>query len=228
MSHELFCGLTYKRLTLLTIAIATLSLCFPSSGNAQTATAYPPTIWTIQIIGTAHPATALSQPTYKVTFDPLIGGCPYAHLVTLPDPENLKVCQTDTVNWVAVNSNGSKMTPSEMVIYQQEPILLNENDNPSHGFHASNGDPTGGPVTPHATLGSHKYYVIALDKAASQTYYDDQKIIIGTGNIEDLLKEIRSLSEAILAFLPEDSAAKKLVHDVDADVKEVKKSLNLK
>ena len=228
MPRELFCRLNDKRLMFPAIAIAALSFCFASRASGQT---YPQTTWTIHIGGTASAPTAKSRkPTYKYTWDPPTGGCPYANKTINPDGQpTLNVCEIDKVNWVAENSNGSKMSSSEMVVYLQEPILLNENDSPTHGFHASNGNSTGGPIAPHALLGSqHKYYVIALDESVGQTYYDDPKIIIGTGHIEDLFREIRNLSEAIRAFLPEDSAAEKLLHDVDVDVTKVEQSLKLK
>jgi hypothetical protein len=205
MPHHLDLSASFKHLVTLAIAFAVFGGLFVANANAQTT-------WTVQIIGTDNPSTAISKPKYGLSRQDLAGGVPCKYSNSVPD--NLKICPTDTVQWVAINQNGSKMAHSEMVVYHEHAILLDDNGNPGHGFHASAGDAAGGAVAPHAAQETpHEYYVVVVDKAASHTYFDDPKIIIGTG-IDDVVLKMKKDCTGISVESDANTPAQKLCKDV--------------
>jgi hypothetical protein len=160
----------------LALAVVAFGSLFVSSAQAQ----YSPTTWTITVDGTG-PRT---KPGYTVTYMPVTGGCPYA--TAAADAERLKVCQGDTVNWIANTST----TKNVMSVIHEDPVM-DQNHVPTQGFSASDSSPVGAVVDSNAAfLGPHEYFVVVFDKNTRRSYVDDPKIMIGTGSAIEIMKEL--------------------------------------
>lgn len=176
MRHHLDFRASCKRLVVL--ATAAFCVLFAASLKAQTTT------WKIQLDVThAVPKPGLpSAPVYSLV-DPIPTPakkrCDFKDPKVISAADNLQVCPYDTIDWV-VKTNSPDI---EVFLYYEDAVLLDGQSDPNHGFHASNQDPVEGVVTDDATPDKYyKYYVVVLDKHNVITYYDDPKIMIGTGN----------------------------------------------
>jgi hypothetical protein len=176
MRYRLYFRAGFKRLVI--FAITALCISFAPSAKAQTTT------WKIQldVINPVPKPGSPSTPVYKLlppTPKPAKERCAFTDPNVISAADNLQVCPGDTIDWV-VRTNSPDI---EVFLYYQDAVLLDDDGDPNHGFHASNQDPVEGIVTDDATSDKYyKYYVVVLDKDKSVTYYDDPKIMIGTGN----------------------------------------------
>ena len=160
----------------LALAVVAFGSLFVSSAQAQ----HLPTTWTITVDGTGPRL----KPGYTVTYLPANGGCPYATAAV--DPERLKVCQGDTVNWIANTST----TKNVMSVIHEDPVM-DQNHIPTQAFSASDSSPVGAVVDSNAVfLGPHEYFVVVFDKSTRRSYVDDPKIMIGTGSAIEIMKEL--------------------------------------
>jgi hypothetical protein len=170
MRHHLSFRASFKRLII--FAVAASCTLFGPSAKAQTTT------WKIQLDVTGSGST----PVYSFVPPiprPAKERCAFEDPKVISTAENLQVCPDDTIDWV-VKTNGAHI---EVFLYYKDAVLLDDQGDPNHGFHASNKDPVEGVVGDDATSDVYyKYYVVVHDKDHSVTYYDDPKIMIGTGN----------------------------------------------
>jgi hypothetical protein len=186
---------SFKHMGVLAIALTAFGSLFVTGAKAQTTT------WTIQLDVTgsgSKPAYSLVAPIPK----PAKERCDFTDQTVISTAENLQVCPDDTINWVA-KSNGAHI---EVFLYHKDAVLFDDEGDPAHGFHATNKDTAGGIVSGDVTSDVYyKYYVVVFDKDRSGTYYDDPKIMIGTGNrqmalakaIEKKAKQLEAKAEEL-------------------------------
>jgi hypothetical protein len=174
MRHHLYFPAGFKRL--LIFALAASCILFAPSAKAQTTT------WKIQLDVTGSGST----PVYSLVPPiptPAKERCAFEDPKVISTADNLQVCPDDTIDWV-VKTKGAHI---EVFLYYKDAVLLDDQGDPNHGFHASNKDPVEGVVGDAAPDVYYKYYVVVHDKDNSVTYYDDPKIMIGTGNQQSAL-----------------------------------------
>jgi hypothetical protein len=166
------------------------------------------TTWTIIVtaVGTN------SIPTYSVS--PPVGGCPFP---VIQDPKNLYICPGDTVQWQAATSGtGPNKMHNKMWIFHEDFILLDEDGDPTQGFHATDAAVTkGGTTDPAAVLYvPHKYHVSVFDKLTKLKYSDDPKIIIGGTNVGILINFVKSICVQLPPLIDKDK-------DLDEEAKKL-------
>jgi|SRR5580700_8248185 hypothetical protein len=217
---------TVLRSLALTAAIA-LALVLASAATAQTSGERKPipatsTVWTISVIGIGKSSPTPLKPTYSVDRVDTNGGCKYQNT----DAANLEVCPNDTVVWKAVNPDDSPMNPSEMVLYFIDDIVSDPHGRPSHGFQASNGNPTtGGKIVSKTPYQGYKYDVLLLDKKYNTTYYDDPKIFVGGGTVRSWVLQLNDIISKIKRLDGKSESEKEPVKDILDDLDRLKKDL---
>jgi len=205
MSCHLNVVIGFKRLAVAAAAFTFVSIVFASSLKAQTTT------WKIQLDVTSGRVTySLLQPIPNPAKD----RCTFTSSNPISSAENLYVCPDDIVQWVVKSPD----TNIELFLHFKEAILLDDEGDPAHGFHSSNKGAAGGSVdeddyaTPNV---DHKYYVIVYDKDTLKAFYNDPKIIIGTGTgVEDVVRNMQKLCKERPSDSAERTSSKKLCKDV--------------
>jgi hypothetical protein len=221
MTRELILRSGRTQRIVFSIAIAVFGMLFTPCAKAQT------TIWKIQLDVTGpnlKPVYCLLSPVPQ----PAKQRCKFANPNQASSAESLQFCPDDTVNWSLKTNSGH----IELFLYHKDAVLINDEFDPAHGFHASNKDTVGGDVSEDAAADAdHKYYVVVFDKDNSKTYYDDPKIIIGSGGpiemgklnkdadkLEKQARELRRNAEHLKNSVRDKTAveaqAKKILDDV--------------
>jgi hypothetical protein len=210
--------------TIVVFAIATLGiLLVPAAKGQESAKAQTKAgtqIWDVTVDVTS------GDTHYKVVPDqtnPNNFSCKFAAGDEKASEKVLRVCPNDTVYWHAVTKpDSSSKLKSQMIILCEDDIIFNSQDNAAHTFKAQDGAKDGGAIYTGTSYDvPYEYSVFIFDKNAKQVFIDDPKIIIGTGNIMDV---VRSMEKTCKKRGKSDEYAitKKLCEDVQT----LKKLLN--
>jgi hypothetical protein len=208
MRQDLNLKASFKHFVMVAIALASFSFLLPFSASAQSSST---TTWKIQVDVTGSP----TKPAYSLLAPepkPAKERCTFADPNAISTAENLLVCPDDAINWV-VKSNKTHL---ELFLYHKDAVLYDDEGDTAHGFHASNKDTTEGAlVSEYATTDvDHKYYVVVLDKDTPLTYYDDPKIIIGTGSVGDVVRSMEKLCKGVSTRPDAKDLSRRLCKDV--------------
>jgi hypothetical protein len=190
------------------IAVVTVFvILLPYSAKAQSTT------WIITVDATG----SRPKPVYSVS--PTQGGCPYQ---AIQDPENLKVCPGDTIQWQAKSTN--KM--SEMYLFHED-LIFDQNGTSPQGFQASDDKLTGAAQikTNPSLKGDHEYYVAVFDKKTKRVYVHDPKVIIGTGSPVELLEGIQEECDHLVSGLANNPNARAQAKAICEEVEKLKNLL---
>jgi hypothetical protein len=136
----------------------------------------------------------------------------------------LRVCPNDTVKWHAITQqDGSGKLKSQMIILCEDDIIINSQLNAAHTFKAQDGATDGGGIYAGVSYDvPYEYSVFVFDKNAKQVFIDDPKIIIGTGNIVDVVRSMEKTCDEKRAKSDEYAITKKLCKDVQTLTKILK------
>jgi hypothetical protein len=198
----------WVRCLLLIILVVAFSILLTSSATAQSTT------WIIVVDSTG----LKPKPVYRVS--PTYGGCPYQ---AIQDPENLRVCPGDTIQWQAESTNKK----SELYLFHEDPIFDQSGTSP-HGFQATDDKLTkAAQIKSDPSLrGAHEYYVAVFDKATERVYVDDPKVIIGKGSPLELLEDIKEECGLLVSGLANNPTARGQATAICEDVEKLKNLLN--
>jgi hypothetical protein len=209
MANQSIYGIRRNRF--LVYALVASGLLIPSCAKAQTT-------WTVAV----DVSSMNKKPVYHVG-PPAYNGTPSCKY-TLADqihPEALKVCQGDTVQWVATTNSATY----DLYVYQEDADVLSSAGTSVSLVHVTPANPKDGAViSAHAAPGPHEYYVAVADQAdpKGRLYVDDPKIIIGTGTkidaeVSNRLKNILLEAHGLRALVDNDPSATKAAKEEAQD-----------
>lgn len=159
---------------------------------------------------------------YKVTID--VTKAPISYSMTDPNgvvhnAYRLRAETGDKVTWTV---KPSKTQYHVSILFLKETPLNDTNGNPTYTVLGSDQTTIPPMVIDKDASGTYEYYVGVVDDYTKQTYSDDPKIIVGTGNFEaratitSALDELRKTAEDV---------ERKREHELEKQIESVEKKL---
>ena len=210
MSYTLVLGI-FKRSIVFAFAITALTVALASNAKALSTT------WKIKI----DVSSGNEKPSYSVTPPANTHNCAGANPSPAPSAEYLYICAGDSVQWEVKTKGGN----GKLSVYQKD-LFLYKGAAQAQWFHAKEGQSDGGTTDVNTPKGQVHEYSVAVfddDSANPHLYVHDPKIIIGTGIVDEVVRDMASVCKAKST----ESDAKNVATRLCKDVKTLMSLLNL-